>query len=219
MTTFALVGAGPGLGLAAARRFGAAGHRVALVSRNIHHQDDLVAELARENVHARGFTADVLDADSLTAALNEVADTLGPVEILQFSPVPRGDFMKPVLETTAADLMDIRVTLDGRPVDATLNDSPPARDFAELLPLTLDLEDFHGIERVADLPRRLDTDGAPEPAAAKIGDIAYYAPWGNLALFYQDGPAPSADLLVLGHLDVSADRLGSATRITIEAAP
>ncbi|MFF8618548.1 SDR family NAD(P)-dependent oxidoreductase [Streptomyces sp. NPDC015350] len=106
MTTFALVGAGPGLGLAAARRFGAAGHRVALVSRSIQHQDNLVAELARENVRARGFTADVLDPDSLTAALQEAAETLGPIEILQFSPVPRGDFMKPVLDTTASDLDD-----------------------------------------------------------------------------------------------------------------
>ncbi|TQJ36890.1 hypothetical protein FBY34_8850 [Streptomyces sp. SLBN-115] len=114
--------------------------------------------------------------------------------------------------------MDIRVTLDGRPVDAALNDSSAARDFAELLPLTLDLEDFHATERVADLPRKLTTENAPAPVAAKVGDIAYYAPWGNLALFYQDGPAPSADLLILGHLDVSADQLGSATRITIEAA-
>lgn len=114
--------------------------------------------------------------------------------------------------------MDIRVTLDGRRVDATLNDSPAARDFAELLPLTLALQDFHGTERVADLPRKLETSGAPEPVAARAGDIAYYAPWGNLALFYRDGPAASADLLLLGHLDVSADQLGRATRITIEAA-
>ena len=114
--------------------------------------------------------------------------------------------------------MDIRVTLDGRPADAALNDSPAARDFAELLPLTLDLEDFHGTERVADLPRKLDTSGAPEPAAAKIGDISYYAPWGNLALFYRDGPAASADLLILGHLDASATQLGRAERITIEVA-
>ncbi|MFE0774255.1 SDR family NAD(P)-dependent oxidoreductase [Streptomyces sp. NPDC058861] len=104
MTTFALVGAGPGLGLAAARRFGAAGHRVALLSRSVQHQTALVAELARDDVHARGFTADVLDPDSLTTALHEAADTLGPIEILQFSPVPRGDFMKPVLDTAAADL-------------------------------------------------------------------------------------------------------------------
>ena len=116
--------------------------------------------------------------------------------------------------------MDIRVTLDGSPVEATLNDSPAARDVAKLLlPLTLDLKDFHGTERVADLPRKLDTSGAPEPAAAKVGDIAYYAPWGNLALFCQDGPSASADLLILGHLDVGADQLARATRITLEATP
>ncbi|WP_406227670.1 cyclophilin-like fold protein [Streptomyces anthocyanicus] len=111
--------------------------------------------------------------------------------------------------------MNIRVTLDGRPVKAALNDSRAARDLAVLLPLTLGLEDFHSTERVADLPRKLDTSGAPEPVAAKVGDIACYAPWGNLALFHQNGPAPSADLLILGHLDVSADQLGRATRITI----
>ncbi|MCW8100365.1 cyclophilin-like fold protein [Streptomyces tauricus] len=117
------------------------------------------------------------------------------------------------------DIRNIRVTLDGRAVDATLNDSPAARDFAELLPLTLDLEDFHNTERVADLPRKLDTSGAPAPAPAKAGDLAYYAPWGNLALFYRDGPAASADLLILGHLDVGTDQLGRAEHITVEAAP
>ncbi|MGW2169538.1 cyclophilin-like fold protein [Streptomyces sp. NPDC001705] len=118
-----------------------------------------------------------------------------------------------------SDPMDIRVTLDGQPVEATLNDSPAARDLASLLPLTLDLEDFHGTERIADPPRKLTTDGAPEPAAAKVGDIAYYAPWGNLALFYKDGPSASSDLLILGHIDADADQLSGAERITIEAAP
>ncbi|MGX1628404.1 cyclophilin-like fold protein [Streptomyces albidoflavus] len=114
---------------------------------------------------------------------------------------------------------ELRVTLDGRPVGATLHDTPPARDFAKLLPLTLELEDFHDTERVAALPRRLDTSGAPEPVRAGPGDIAYYAPWGNLALFHREGPAPSADLLVLGRLDAGPGQLGRATRITIEAAP
>lgn len=114
--------------------------------------------------------------------------------------------------------MDIRVTIDGRPVDATLNDSPAARDLASLLPLTLDLEDFHGTERIADPPRKLTTEGAPEPAAAKVGDIAYFAPWGNLAIFYKNGPSASSDLLVLGHIDADADQLSEADRITIEAA-
>lgn len=106
MTTFALVGAGPGLGLAAARRFGAAGHHVALLSRNADHLDALAAELGGDGIRARGFTADVLDSASLTAALAAAAEELGPIEVLQFSPVPRADFMKPVLETTAAGLDD-----------------------------------------------------------------------------------------------------------------
>ncbi|MFI8178759.1 SDR family NAD(P)-dependent oxidoreductase [Streptomyces microflavus] len=106
MTTFALIGAGPGLGLAAARRFGTAGHHVALISRNAQHQDELAAELARDDITARGFTADALDPASLTVALDAAAEELGPIEVLQFSPVPRADFMKPVLETIAADLDD-----------------------------------------------------------------------------------------------------------------
>lgn len=104
MTTFALIGAGPGLGLATARRFGSAGHTVALIARDTQHLDDLSAELARDGVEARGFTADVLDRESLTAALRAAADTLGPIEILQYSPLPRADFMKHVLDTSADDL-------------------------------------------------------------------------------------------------------------------
>ncbi|MEU9396999.1 SDR family NAD(P)-dependent oxidoreductase [Streptomyces sp. NPDC048324] len=104
MTTFALIGAGPGLGLATARRFGAAGHRVALIARNTQRLDDLTAELTRDGIEARGFAADVLDIESLTAALYAAGASLGPVEILQYSPVPRADFMKPVLDTGADDL-------------------------------------------------------------------------------------------------------------------
>ncbi|MFD3838088.1 cyclophilin-like fold protein [Streptomyces sp. NPDC058642] len=124
----------------------------------------------------------------------------------------------PRASTDRNTAMAIRVTIDGRPVDATLNDSPAAHDFADLLPLTLDLEDFHQTERIAYLPRRLTTSGAPDPAVPRVGDLAYYAPWGNLALYYRDGESASADLLILGHLDADADRLGTAGRITIEAA-
>jgi NADP-dependent 3-hydroxy acid dehydrogenase YdfG len=104
MSTFALVGAGPGLGLATARRFGAAGHDVALIARSADRLAQLTAELSREGIEARAFPADVLDSASLTAALQDATGALGPVEVLQFSPVPRADFMKPVLDTSADDL-------------------------------------------------------------------------------------------------------------------
>lgn len=114
--------------------------------------------------------------------------------------------------------MRIRLTIDGHETHATLNDSPAARDLASLLPLTVKLEDFHGTERIGYPPRKLTTDGAPPPSAAKAGDLAYYAPWGNLALFYHDGPAPSADLLILGHLEVPAEQLARTERITLAPA-
>lgn len=104
MTTFALIGAGPGLGLATARRFGAAGHTVALIARDAEKLDSLTATLARDDIQARGYTADVLDIESLTTALHAAATDLGAVEILQYSPVPRADFMNPVLDTSADDL-------------------------------------------------------------------------------------------------------------------
>ncbi|MFI7502470.1 SDR family NAD(P)-dependent oxidoreductase [Streptomyces sp. NPDC049687] len=104
MTTFALVGAGPGLGLATARRFGTAGHAVALIARDAEKLDGLTADLARDGIQARRYPADVLDVESLTAALYAAAADLGPVEILQYSPVPQAHFMKPVLDTGADDL-------------------------------------------------------------------------------------------------------------------
>jgi NADP-dependent 3-hydroxy acid dehydrogenase YdfG len=104
LSTFALVGAGPGLGLATARRFGAAGHPVALIARDAERLAELTTALARDGIRARAFPADVLDRAALSGALQAAAGDLGPVEILQFSPVPRADFMKPVLDTSADDL-------------------------------------------------------------------------------------------------------------------
>lgn len=116
--------------------------------------------------------------------------------------------------------MDIHITTDDTTLSATLNDSAAARDFATQLPLGVTLSDFHATEKIADLPERLSTDGSPDAAAARTGDIAYYVPWGNLAFFYRDFPR-SAGLVILGHIDGSLDALTSgdgAPTVTIEAA-
>lgn len=105
MTTLAIVGAGPGLGAAVARRFGRAGFDVALVSRDADRAGALAAQLAGEGLTASGFAADVRDPAALEAALDAAAATLGPIEVLQYSPVPHRDFMRPVLETEAVDLV------------------------------------------------------------------------------------------------------------------
>ncbi|MDQ0755827.1 SDR family NAD(P)-dependent oxidoreductase [Arthrobacter sp. B3I4] len=105
MTTIAIIGAGSGLGAAVARRFGAEGFSVALISRNQGRVDALAETLAGEGIEAKGFAADVRDPESLARALERATETLGPIEVLQYSPLPQKDFMRPVLETTPADLV------------------------------------------------------------------------------------------------------------------
>lgn len=104
MTTMAVIGAGPGLGVRAARRFGQEGFDVALISRTQQHLDDLAEELADDGIHARGFAADVGDRDALAAALASAADDLGPVEVLVYCPAVAPEFLRPVLETTHDEL-------------------------------------------------------------------------------------------------------------------
>src|ERR687896_1276657 len=80
----------------------------------------------------------------------------------------------------------IRVTIDGKIFIGTLHDNPTANDFLSLLPLTVTLEDYAATEKITYLPRKLATAGSPEGSKPAVGDIAYYAPWGNLALFYKE---------------------------------
>ena len=102
--------------------------------------------------------------------------------------------------------MKIHLDVDGQSVTATLDDSAAARDFATLLPLSLTLEDYAVIERIAYLPRKLVTTGAPAGVKPEAGDINYYAPWGNLAIFYHDF-AYSAQLVPLGRISVGLEHL------------
>lgn len=55
-----------------------------------------------------------------------------------------------------------------------------------MLPLTLHFRDYNATEKVADLPGTLATDGSPAGYKPSAGDFTYYAPWGNLAIFYRD---------------------------------
>ena len=73
MPVIAIIGAGPGLGAAVARRFGREGFSVALISRNESKLDDMVAELATAGVIANGYSADVRVPAQLEGALERAA--------------------------------------------------------------------------------------------------------------------------------------------------
>ena len=80
----------------------------------------------------------------------------------------------------------IRITVEGRTLTARLADNATARDLVDQLPLTLRFRDFNRVEKIAKLPRPLTLDGAPAGADPDVDDIGYYAPSGDLVLYYGD---------------------------------
>ena len=118
--------------------------------------------------------------------------------------------------------MKIRLNVDRQTATAKLYDNPTARDFAALLPLSLTLTDYARIERIAYLPRKLAAGAAESTVPVKEGDLAYYAPWGNLAIFVEGGTGNyTDDLTRLGAVEMglaALQRPGSL-RVRIERLP
>lgn len=104
MPTLAIIGAGSNLGAAVARRFAREGFAVGLVSRNVVRTRHLAESLQGEGIDARGYSADVRHPASIRAALDAVSADLGPIDVLQYSPLPAKEYLRPVLETTVEDL-------------------------------------------------------------------------------------------------------------------
>jgi NADP-dependent 3-hydroxy acid dehydrogenase YdfG len=69
MPVLAIVGAGPGLGFAIAKTFGANGYKVGMFSRNPAKLQPLVAELAEHGIEAAAFALDVLEFSPAGATL------------------------------------------------------------------------------------------------------------------------------------------------------
>jgi hypothetical protein len=123
----------------------------------------------------------------------------------------------PAVSGQEASTMRIRLTYDGKTLEVALLDNATARDLLSLLPVTLTLEDYNGTEKIGYPPRKLSTAGAPAGVDPSVGDIAYYAPWGNLAIFYKDF-GYSKGLIGLGRINSGIDALSApgSLKVTIE---
>lgn len=97
----------------------------------------------------------------------------------------------------------ILFTFEGQTVYGTLDDNSVSRDLISRLPLTLTFSDYSNTEKIAYLPEgstKWDTSDAPDSCTPAAGDIAMYAPWGNLSVFYHSF-RQSSGLVPLGKLD------------------
>lgn len=102
--------------------------------------------------------------------------------------------------------MNIEFKIGEISVKGQLADNAAARDFFAILPLQLTLKDYAQTEKVSDLPKQLKTSGCPDGHKASVGDITYYAPWGNLAIFTRDFSYASG-LVYLGKITSGMEHL------------
>ncbi|MDQ1147811.1 NAD(P)-dependent dehydrogenase (short-subunit alcohol dehydrogenase family) [Bacillus sp. SORGH_AS 510] len=80
-----IVGAGPGISLSTAKRFGKEGFKIALVSRGIDALRKYEEELNKEGITAKGFPGDVSSEVSLKAAIDSVINTYGKIDVLLYN--------------------------------------------------------------------------------------------------------------------------------------
>ncbi len=80
-----IVGAGPGLGSALARRFSRAGMAVAVASRNAKKMDGLVGELVASGGSARRYGCDATDERSVKSMLERVVEEMGIPDLVVYN--------------------------------------------------------------------------------------------------------------------------------------
>ncbi len=102
-----------------------------------------------------------------------------------------------------ADAVEIKMTVSGKAYVLLLENHPGVESLLEQLPITVRFEDYGRTERIAYLPKKLDVSGAPNVSTPATGDIAYYIPWGNLAVFVEPFRR-SPGLMPLGRLTPEA---------------
>lgn len=80
----------------------------------------------------------------------------------------------------------IEFVFKGVTVVGLLDESAAANAFLAQLPMMVKLEDYGSTEKIAWLPTKLRRADSGASMTPRRGDIAYYAPWGNLAIFRED---------------------------------
>ena len=81
-----VLGAGPGLGLSVARRFGIEGYAVALVGQTAADMQPLVDTLKAEGITASGLGVELTDPAAVDNLVSSVGEEAGRIDVLHFNP-------------------------------------------------------------------------------------------------------------------------------------
>ena len=110
------------------------------------------------------------------------------------------------LTVSAQDAQRIRLRMGDQAVSAKLNNSDAARDFAAMLPLTIQMDDHLRREKTGVIPKPL-SKRTPESRTYERGDLGYWRPRNSFVIFYrQDGlEIPRPGIVLLGKLSSGAE--------------
>lgn len=86
MPTIAILGAGPGLGLGVAHKYGKEGYKVVLVARNEEKLAGFTAQLVSEGIAASAVVGDLTDFDAFADLAEQIRQAGGAPDVIYFAP-------------------------------------------------------------------------------------------------------------------------------------
>ena len=113
------------------------------------------------------------------------------------------------------DSIKVKITIGQKTATAILYNNPTGNEFMSLFPLTLEMEDYNRTEKINLLSQKLTSEDAPKGFDPSAGDITYYEPWGNIALFYKDF-GYSNGLISLGKITSGLEAFAVSGTVTVK---
>lgn len=123
--------------------------------------------------------------ESLVTSTSELSSSDAEQSLTAQTESSESSFLTEEPEDVKNTPRQISVQFEDNTVIYELNDSAAADSLCEQLPLTIEVEDYSTNEKIFYPPQALDTDNTPL-AQAGAGTLAYYAPWGDVVMFYGD---------------------------------
>jgi len=111
--------------------------------------------------------------------------------------------------------VDIQIVFEQQVIEMTLNESQASKDLASQLPMKIKVEDYASNEKIFYPPKKLSTAGSPSGYEPKVGDVTYYSPWGDVAIFYKNF-SYSNGLIPLGRITSGFEYLKSINNKEVE---
>ena len=100
----------------------------------------------------------------------------------------------------------ISLSWDDNEVIIAMEDNQTAADIISKLPATVTFEDYNNTEKICYMDGEVYVDDAARGCAPTAGDVTLFAPWGNIAIFYNDW-SYSEDLIPVGRIESGLEAL------------